>query len=318
MASKYGWRPAIALKIPCIVRHSHCAAVQRDQNKSGLPRLPIWSLRRFTDRLVFVEGDVDLSFIAVSLKRLLSSLEIRFDPLASSHQGARSFNTPAMTPYDPHSPYGQHGHAVRIRHSDSLPQHPAGTVPRRINATAFSVTTNIVACPWQAPERWSELYKQGIRDKKLEAHLLAEERRYKDHFAEAGKPFKARAHKVPMDQAKQLFGQLRSLLGWDASGAPVRSRKRSGRTQFRFVAELPADITPHARLAIVQDFCGKLERLETNDKGALVGMMYTAVTRLESREHLISTPPRRRTENQALRLRTRSWISGRSRSNHRR
>ncbi|WP_158011620.1 MobA/MobL family protein [Sphingomonas turrisvirgatae] len=41
--------------------------------------------------------------------------------------------------------------------------------------------------------------------------------------------------------------------------------------------ELPAGISPHDRMAIVQHFCAKLEQLERNEHGAAIGMMYTAV-----------------------------------------
>lgn len=140
-----------------------------------------------------------------------------------------------------------------------------------------SRAATLTACPWQAPTWWEQLHRQGILDRDFEAHLLGEEQRYKAHVAVSNRPFKPRPYKVPLDKAERLFGQLRSLHGWSKAKAPVRSRKRSGRTQFRFVAELPADIPPHARLAIVRDFCSRLETLETNAAGEAVGMMYTAV-----------------------------------------
>lgn len=140
-----------------------------------------------------------------------------------------------------------------------------------------SRTVTFRARPWEAPAWWDELHQRGIPDKKFEAYLLGEEARYKAHAAVSNRPFKAASYKLPTADAERLFGQLRAVAPWLDLDVPVRTHTRSGRTQFRFVVELPAGISPRDRMATVQHFCAKLEQLERNEQGAAIGMMYPAV-----------------------------------------
>ncbi|MBA2933057.1 MobA/MobL family protein [Sphingomonas sp. CGMCC 1.13654] len=81
------------------------------------------------------------------------------------------------------------------------------------------------------------------------------------------RPFDVRVATVDCEQA---FDRLAE---WDAKGLPPNQLRfelgRTGRVQTRFVAELPADITPHQRRQVLERFCKHYEELGCMVLGAI-------------------------------------------------
>ncbi|SEK91598.1 MobA/MobL family protein [Sphingomonas palmae] len=93
-----------------------------------------------------------------------------------------------------------------------------------------------------------------------------------------GKPFKAKRYHVEHDACEAILGVLRQVPGWPEKEPPVFYTPGSaGRTQYRYVAELPHELGPSDRAAIVRDFCNHLGSFARDAEGRATGMMYTAV-----------------------------------------
>lgn len=108
-------------------------------------------------------------------------------------------------------------------------------------------------------------------------HCRSERERWATSQAKE-KPFKAKRYHVEHDACEAILGVLRQVPGWPEKEPPVFYTPGSaGRTQYRYVAELPHELGPSDRAAIVRDFCNHLGSFARDAEGRATGMMYTAV-----------------------------------------
>lgn len=109
------------------------------------------------------------------------------------------------------------------------------------------------------------------------AHCRAERERWATSQAK-GKPFKAKRYHAEQDACDAILSVLRRMPGWSEKDPPVVFTPGSaGRTQYRYVAELPHELGPSDRAAIVRDFCNHLGSFARDAEGRATGTMYTAV-----------------------------------------
>ncbi|RDE06408.1 MobA/MobL family protein [Sphingomonas aracearum] len=109
------------------------------------------------------------------------------------------------------------------------------------------------------------------------AHCRSERERWATSQAK-GKPFKAKRYHAEQDACDAILSVLRRMPGWPDEEPPVFFTPGSaGRTQYRYVAELPHELGPNDRAAIVRDFCDHLGSFARDAEGRATGMMYTAV-----------------------------------------
>lgn len=109
------------------------------------------------------------------------------------------------------------------------------------------------------------------------AHCRAEQKRW---TASRKKPksFKPKRYRAEEPHCAAILDVLRRAPGWPDEDPPVVFTPGSaGRTQYRYVAELPHELGANDRAAIVRDFCDHLGSFARNAEGRSKGMMYTAV-----------------------------------------
>lgn len=150
-----------------------------------------------------------------------------------------------------------------------------------------------------SPGWWQALEERDIDPPVLREYGLAVLTAYREHIA-AGKDeddFKSEPLVLAIEpeklkkKARDRIGSVplgyflsravNGLPDYDDRAPPIRVEPvRSGRIQFRMIAELPHEVTASDRAEITQRFCHHLATLETrtNDDGTTttVGMMYTA------------------------------------------
>lgn len=109
------------------------------------------------------------------------------------------------------------------------------------------------------------------------AHCRGERKRWSTSQTR-GKSFKAKRYHAEQDACDAILSVLRRMPGWPEKDPPVIFTSGSaGRTQYRYVAELPHELGPSDRAAIVRDFCDHLGSFARDAEGRATGMMYTAV-----------------------------------------
>ena len=109
------------------------------------------------------------------------------------------------------------------------------------------------------------------------AHCRAERKRWAASRAKKTS-FKAKRYHAEENACDAILGVLQQLPGWPDNEPPVFFTPGSaGRTQYRYVAELPHELGPSDRAAIVRDFCNHLGSFARDAEGRATGMMYTAV-----------------------------------------
>ncbi len=109
------------------------------------------------------------------------------------------------------------------------------------------------------------------------AHCRAEQRRW---AASRKKPksFKPKRYRADGRDCAAILDVLRRAPGWSEEDPPVIfTPGAAGRTQYRYVAELPHELGADDRAAIVRDFCNHLGSFARDAEGRATGMMYTAV-----------------------------------------
>ncbi|QAY80220.1 MobA/MobL family protein [Sphingosinicella sp. BN140058] len=137
------------------------------------------------------------------------------------------------------------------------------------------------------PAWWAELRHYSFPDAGFKEHALQVQAAYQDYLAspdaERGKkPFKAKPFISTAERAGKIIAAARGMAKYDERLSPLEFKSgRGGRTQIRFVAELPYEISAEDRALIVQNFCDYLGNLEqrSREDGTVgkVGLMYTAV-----------------------------------------
>jgi hypothetical protein len=109
------------------------------------------------------------------------------------------------------------------------------------------------------------------------AHCRAERERWAISRTRE-KSFKAKRYHAEQNACDAILGVLRRAPDWPDEEPPVFFTPGSaGRTQYRYVAELPHELGPSDRAAIVRDFCDHLGSFARDAEGRATGMMYTAV-----------------------------------------
>ena len=142
---------------------------------------------------------------------------------------------------------------------------------------------SLILDPESSPKFWEGLDENSPLNPDFKAHLLQVKeayRQYNEHSLneQKPKPFVAQPFAVSADRAGTLLLQAMKLSGFDQSQPPtVFKSDRGGRTQIRFVAELPHELTPEDRALIVQNFTDHLGSFSTKPDGSKTGLMYTAV-----------------------------------------
>jgi len=91
------------------------------------------------------------------------------------------------------------------------------------------------------------------------------------------KSFKPKRYRADERDCAAILDVLRRARGWPDKDPPVVFTPGSaGRTQYRYVAELPHELGADDRAAIVRDFCDHLGSFALDAEGRSTGMMYTA------------------------------------------
>ncbi|GAA3693117.1 hypothetical protein GCM10022268_00100 [Sphingomonas cynarae] len=109
------------------------------------------------------------------------------------------------------------------------------------------------------------------------AHCRAERKR---RVANRKRPksFKPKRYRADEPACAAILDVLRRAPGWPDEDPPVIFTPGSaGRTQYRYVAELPHELGAADRAAIVRNFCDHLGSFARDAEGRSTGMMYTAV-----------------------------------------
>ncbi len=109
------------------------------------------------------------------------------------------------------------------------------------------------------------------------AHCHAERKR-RVASRKRPKSFKPKRYRADGRDSAAILDVLRRAPGWPDEDPPVIFTPGSaGRTQYRYVAELPYELGADDRAAIVRDFCNHLGSFARDADGRSTGMMYTAV-----------------------------------------
>nr|WP_277923917.1 MobA/MobL family protein [Sphingomonas hankookensis] len=109
------------------------------------------------------------------------------------------------------------------------------------------------------------------------AHCRAEQKRWAAS-RKRPKSFKPKRYRADEPACAAILDVLRQAPGWPDEDPPVIFTPGSaGRTQYRYVAELPHELGADDRAAIVRDFCNHLGSFARDAEGRPTGMMYTAV-----------------------------------------
>lgn len=109
------------------------------------------------------------------------------------------------------------------------------------------------------------------------AHCRAEQKRWAASRKKPT-PFKPKRYRAEEPDCAAILDVLRRAPGWPDQDPPaVFTPGSAGRTQYRYVAELPHELGAADRAAIVRDFCDHLGSFARDAEGRSTGMMYTAV-----------------------------------------
>lgn len=143
-------------------------------------------------------------------------------------------------------------------------------------------THSLIVDPAHAPGWWAEVETwPGIPDA-FRTHCLAEWDRYAEWLRQKEQGRKVAAFRpAPFEGDEERCGvalaAAKRVPGFEAKRPPVWFKSgRGGRIQYRWVLELPHELTPEDRAAIVLEFCHHLATIAKDEQGRTVGMMYTA------------------------------------------
>lgn len=144
-------------------------------------------------------------------------------------------------------------------------------------------THEIIVDPEASPEWWDAIETSPHMHQPFREHCLLVREQYrlwldKERNAPTGKPFDVAPWRASSEGCGKAIDGARKTAGWNYVEEPLEFKSgRGGRVQFRFVAELPHEITPQDRALIVQNFCDHLATIGKDENGQPIGMMYTAV-----------------------------------------
>lgn len=143
-------------------------------------------------------------------------------------------------------------------------------------------THSLIVDPTTAPGWWADIETwPGVPDD-FRAHCLAERDRHAEWCKqkEQGRkvaPFKAVPYEGDDSRCGEALVAARDVPGCNTKRPPVWFKSgRGGRVQYRWVFELPHEISAEDRAAIVLEFCHYLATLAKDENGRTIGMMYTA------------------------------------------
>lgn len=142
---------------------------------------------------------------------------------------------------------------------------------------------SIIVDPSQSPKWWREIETWKDVPEDFRRHCLMQRDRYDawvaaDAANPKGRPFVAEPYERNADGCGEAIQAAQRVPGWDLMRPPLAFKSgRGGRVQFRFVAELPHELTAEDRALIVQNFCKHLGSFSKDASGRPTGMMYTAV-----------------------------------------
>jgi len=142
---------------------------------------------------------------------------------------------------------------------------------------------SVIVDPSQSPKWWREIETWKDVPEDFRKHCLIQRDRYDawvaaDAANPKGRPFVAEPYERSADGCGAAIQAAQGVPGWDLMRPPLTFKSgRGGRVQFRFVAELPHELTPEDRALIVQNFCNHLGSFSRDGAGRPTGMMYTAV-----------------------------------------
>lgn len=137
--------------------------------------------------------------------------------------------------------------------------------------------------PEASSQWWREMERSPEMDEDFRNHALQVRESYRRwQQANAGvekpKPFVAQPWEGSAERCGRAIDGARKTPGWNEIDSPIEFKSgRGGRVQFRFVAELPHEISAADRALIVQNFCDHLATFSKDRAGNPRGMMYTAV-----------------------------------------
>jgi hypothetical protein len=133
------------------------------------------------------------------------------------------------------------------------------------------------------PTWWAQMEGWPDMNEAFRAHCLMEKARYRQWQRDERKESSEKQFQPkPFQEDAEIIGRAlvgaRKTPGWNEVDPPVTFKSgRGGRVQFRFVAELPHEVSPEDRALIVQNFCDHLATFSEGPDGRPAGMMYTAV-----------------------------------------
>lgn len=142
---------------------------------------------------------------------------------------------------------------------------------------------SIVLDPEASPQWWREMERSPEMDEDFRNHALQvreSHRRWRaaNEGVDKPKPFVAAPWEGSSERCGRAIDGARKTPGWNEIDSPIEFKSgRGGRVQFRFVAELPHEISAGDRALIVQNFCDHLGSFSKDASGKSRGMMYTAV-----------------------------------------
>lgn len=142
---------------------------------------------------------------------------------------------------------------------------------------------SLIVDPANNPKWWREIETWKDVPEDFRAHCLVQRDRYEAWLSKEandpkGRPFVAEPYTRTAEGCGAALMAATRVPGWSMNDQAVRFESgRGGRVQFRFVAELPHELTPEDRALIVQNFCDHLATFSRDDAGRPTGMMYTAV-----------------------------------------
>lgn len=142
---------------------------------------------------------------------------------------------------------------------------------------------SLILHPESSPRWWANLDTADHLPDAFLAHCLAERDRHnawaRERANDPGIPdFKSRPYSANSERAGEALNAAAATPGWNSNDAPIEFKSgRGGRVQYRFVAELPHELSAEDRALIVQNFCDHLGSFSKDEDGNPIGMMYTAV-----------------------------------------